>query len=113
MHDPYAPIADIYDFSYDDFTDDIDFYENLAQSVDGPLLELGAGSGRVALPLARTGYDVTGIDTSASMLARGRQNLRDAGKIEGRLELLAGDRTLIAKMPPGSRCRRAQRTQAS
>ena len=93
MHDPYVSIADIYDFSYDDFTDDIDFYENLAQSVDGPLLELGVGSGRVALPLARTGYDVTGIDTSPSMLERGRQNLRDAGKIEGRLELLAGDMT--------------------
>jgi len=93
MHDPYAPIADVYDFTYDDFTDDIDFYENLAQSVDGPLLELGVGSGRIALRLAREGYEVLGIDTSASMLARGRRNLEAAGKIEGGLELLTGDMT--------------------
>jgi hypothetical protein len=47
MIDPYASIADLYDFTYEDFTEDVDFYDNLAQSVEGPLLELGAGSGRV------------------------------------------------------------------
>lgn len=91
--DPYAPIADIYDFSYEDFTEDVDFYENLAQSVDGPLLELGAGSGRVAVPLAQAGYDVVGIDTSPSMLAQARRRLKAAGKLKGSLELLAGDMT--------------------
>ncbi len=89
--DLYAPIADVYDFTYDDFTDDIDFYENLAQSVDGPLLELGVGSGRIALRLACEGYEVVGIDNSESMLARGRKNLAAAGEIEGSLELLPGD----------------------
>lgn len=91
--DLYASIANVYDFTYDDFTDDIDFYENLAQSVDGPLLELGVGSGRIALRLAREGYEVVGIDNSASMLARGRKNLAAAGKIEGSLELLPGEMT--------------------
>ena len=60
--DPYAPIADIYDFSYEDFDDDVEFYDNLARSVEGPVLELGVGSGRVALPLARRGHEVVGID---------------------------------------------------
>ena len=60
--DPYAPIADIYDFSYEDFIEDVDFYENLARSVDGPILELGVGSGRAAIPLAEAGYEVVGID---------------------------------------------------
>jgi hypothetical protein len=91
--DPYAPIADIYDFSYEDFTDDIGFYENLARSVDGPLLELGVGSGRVAVPLAKAGFDVVGIDNSASMLDQGHRRLKAAGKLKGNLELLLGDMT--------------------
>jgi SAM-dependent methyltransferase len=93
MNDPYASIADLYDFTYEDFSDDVEFYDNLAQSLDGPLLELGAGSGRVALRLAARGYEVVGIDNSPSMLARGRSNLAAAGKIDGSLELLPGDMT--------------------
>lgn len=91
--DPYASIADIYDFSYEDFAEDVSFYENLARSVDGPLLELGVGSGRVAVPLAQAGHDVVGIDTSPSMLEQARRRLQEAGKLEGSIELLAGDMT--------------------
>ena len=92
--DPYAAIAAVYDFSYADFTEDIDFYENLARAVDGPLLELGAGSGRVAIPLAQAGYEVVGIDTSASMLAAGRRTLaRTRLPRKGKVELLEGDMT--------------------
>jgi len=91
--DPYASIADIYDFSYEDFTEDIEFYENLAQSVDGVLLELGVGSGRVAVPLAQAGYDVVGTDTSPSMLEQAQRRLKAAGKLKGSLELLPGDMT--------------------
>jgi SAM-dependent methyltransferase len=91
--DPYAPIADIYDFSYEDFTEDVPFYENLARLVDGPLLELGAGSGRVAVPLAKAGFDVTGIDNSPSMLAQAKRRQKAAGRLEGRLKLQAGDMT--------------------
>ena len=91
--DPYASIADIYDFSYEDFTEDVSFYENLARSVDGRLLELGVGSGRVAVPLAQAGYAVTGIDTSPSMLAQAGRRLTAAGKLKGSLELLPGDMT--------------------
>lgn len=91
--DPYAPIADIYDFSYGDFSEDIDFYENLARSVEGSLLELGVGSGRVALPLAQAGYDVVGIDNSPSMLAQARKRLEGAGRLKGSLELLPGEMT--------------------
>ena len=91
--DPYASIADIYDFSYEDFTEDVAFYENLALSVDGPLLELGVGSGRVAVPLAQAGYEVVGIDTSPSMLEQAQRRLNAAGKPKGSLELLGGDMT--------------------
>jgi len=89
--DPYAPIADIYDFSYEDFIEDVDFYENLARSVDGPLLELGVGSGRAAIPLAEAGYHVVGIDTSASMLQQARERAAEARITKGSLEVIEAD----------------------
>jgi SAM-dependent methyltransferase len=92
-HDPYAPIADIYDFSYEDFTEDADFYQNLAESVDGPLLELGVGSGRVAIPLAEAGYEVVGLDNSPSMLEQARARLKKVRKLKGSVELIEGDMT--------------------
>ena len=92
--DPYAPIADLYDFTYEDFTEDVDFYENLAQAVDGPILELGAGSGRVAVPLAEAGFEVVGIDTSPSMLEQARANLTAVKLPKGAsLELIDADMT--------------------
>jgi SAM-dependent methyltransferase len=92
--DAYAPIAEIYDFAYGDFTDDVDFYANLARAVDGPLLELGVGSGRVALRLARAGHHLVGLDCSPSMLAAARNALATSGaRQRGSLELVEGDMT--------------------
>ncbi len=91
--DSYAPIADLYDFTYEDFTEDIEFYENVARAIDGPLLELGVGSGRVAIPLAKAGYDVIGIDNSPSMLAEAQRTLDALGEIDGSLQLIEGDMT--------------------
>jgi SAM-dependent methyltransferase len=94
MEDPYAPIAGLYDLSYGDYTDDIDFYENLAQAVEGAVLELGVGTGRVALPLAEAGHEVVGLDASATMLAQARQKLAAAKLPKGAsLELVEGDMT--------------------
>ncbi|HWC30417.1 MAG TPA: class I SAM-dependent methyltransferase [Dehalococcoidia bacterium] len=89
--DPYAPIARLYDLSYGDFTEDVDFYENLAQISGGPVLELGVGTGRVSLPLARAGYEVVGLDGSQAMLAEARRNLQAAALRKGLLELVEGD----------------------
>src|SRR4051794_23059332 len=89
--DPYAPIADLYDFSYADYDEDVDFYENLARAVNGPVLELGAGTGRVAFALAEAGYDVVALDNSPSMLAQAQRRL-DESKLDG-IELIEGDMT--------------------
>ncbi|MBD0292255.1 MAG: class I SAM-dependent methyltransferase [Jiangellaceae bacterium] len=69
-------IAGIYDEWYADrFTDDttaaVAFLRTLAGP--GPVLELGVGTGRVALPLAETGLEVHGIDASEAMVARLRE----------------------------------------
>jgi SAM-dependent methyltransferase len=66
-------IADIYDVRYlesltEDTADAVSFLEALAG--DGPALELGIGTGRVAIPLAQAGLDVHGIDASEAMVAK-------------------------------------------
>jgi ubiquinone/menaquinone biosynthesis C-methylase UbiE len=69
---------------------DVKFWQRLAQRTDGRILELGCGTGRVALPAAKTGARVVGIDRSASMLARARARLRRS-KLAGSLQLVRGD----------------------
>jgi SAM-dependent methyltransferase len=79
-------------------TEDIAFYVELARNADGPLVELGVGSGRVAIPVARaTGRRVIGIDSSPAMLEQARVNAKEAG-VE--LELHEGDmRDLALDVP--------------
>lgn len=49
-----------------------EFYANEAARLDGPILELACGSGRFAVPLAKRGFDVTGVDLHPAMLDRAR-----------------------------------------
>lgn len=65
--------AAVYDDWYDDPADTaaaVAFTAHLASEVGGRLLELGVGTGRLALPLAAAGLAVTGLDASDEMLAR-------------------------------------------
>src|SRR5260221_703684 len=54
---------------------DVNFYVEEAQAIDGTVLELGCGTGRVLIPVARLGKEVTGVDNSPRMLARCRVQL--------------------------------------
>jgi ubiquinone/menaquinone biosynthesis C-methylase UbiE len=69
---------------------DIAFWQRMAAKVDGPILELGCGTGRVALPIAKKGATIVGVDRSESMLARGRTKVRRA-RLESRVKLVRGD----------------------
>ena len=76
---------------------DISFWSAFARGASadrvqskGPILELGCGTGRVALPVARHGTTVVGIDRSPSMLARARMRVRRA-KLQSRVKLIRGD----------------------
>lgn len=64
--------AGLYDYEYRRRRADIAFYRELAARLapGGPVLELGAGSGRVTLPLLRAGHSVVAVDQSAAMLER-------------------------------------------
>ena len=70
--DPYAADAAYYDAIHRSFRNDIGLWLSFAGRTDRPVLEAGCGTGRIALELARAGYDVTGIDPSAAMLAIAR-----------------------------------------
>ncbi len=52
----------IYDLENAAFEPDGLFYLSLARETGGPLLELGCGTGRIAIPLAKEGFDVTGLE---------------------------------------------------
>lgn len=69
---------------------DLELYLSLAERTGGPILELGVGSGRVAVPLARAGHRVTGIDIDEAMLHRARQRAEAAG-LSDRLRLVHAD----------------------
>ena len=56
----------------------VDWFRGLARMTGGPILELGVGSGRVAVPVAKDGHEVVGIDRSAAMLARAERYARSA-----------------------------------
>ena len=70
---------------------DIPFYTQEAVESGGPVLELGIGTGRIAIPTAQLGIDVVGIDTSAAMLAKARHKLRSLRDGAGDVELIAAD----------------------
>jgi SAM-dependent methyltransferase len=86
---------------------DVPFWRRIALEAHGPVLELGCGTGRVSLPLARAGTQLVGIDRSAPMLARLRAALHSArrgparrgvrdGARSCRLSLVRGD---IRRLP--------------
>ena len=73
---------------------DVPFWRTLGSQAGGSVLELGCGTGRIAMPLGRAGVHVVGIDRSSPMLARARQRLRRA-RLGSRVTLVRGDiRTL-------------------
>ncbi|MCE2851662.1 MAG: class I SAM-dependent methyltransferase [Roseiflexaceae bacterium] len=73
----YAAIAELYAIDFADIHEDVDFYRSLALHSNGPILECMCGTGRILAPLARAGYTVTGIDSSAEMIAVAHRTLAD------------------------------------
>ena len=67
----YDLLADLYDLEYV-HNYDVPFWLALAQREGGPVVEWGAGTGRVAIPLSKAGFDVTAIEISEKMVERGR-----------------------------------------
>jgi SAM-dependent methyltransferase len=83
-------VARFFDADYAGYQHDIPVLEAFAQRTGGPLLELGCGTGRVLIPLAKAGYAVTGVDFSPEMLRIARAKAETAG-VARRVTLIQGD----------------------
>ena len=86
----YDAIAELYDPWSRSVTEDVDFYVAEARKAGGPVVELGVGTGRIAIPSAQAGISVIGVDSSEGMLEVCRRRAEEAG-VADRLDLRLGD----------------------
>jgi SAM-dependent methyltransferase len=71
---------------------DVGFYVEEARNAKGTVLELGCGTGRILLPIARAGSTIVGLDSSNQMLARCRAKLAaEPAAVQGRVTLQQRD----------------------
>ncbi len=75
-------IAHHYDLLYGDFEADVPLYQTFAEAADGPLLEIGCGTGRLLPPLAQAGHPLTGLDLSETALTIAHDKIKAAGLTE-------------------------------
>lgn len=90
------PVADalarLYDVDLLEDPGDLDLYLALAARAGGPVLELACGTGRLAIPLAAAGIQVTGVDRDPAMLGRARAATARMGReTTGNLRLIEAD----------------------
>ncbi len=90
----------LYDLQHDAYRDDLAFYRRLAEDQDGPVLELGAGTGRVTLALAEVGVDVVALEPNAAMRERAAARLAAAAErrpaLGERVRIVDGDARALA-----------------
>ena len=86
----YDRIASIYDPWSRSVTEDVDFYVEQALAAAEPVVELAVGTGRIAIPVARAGVRVIGVDSSPGMLAVARAAAEEAG-VADLVDLRVGD----------------------
>jgi len=92
-YDEYMAIAELYDYvvPYRE-RGDVDFFVEAARESGGSVLEVGCGTGRVLIPTARAGIEITGLDLSPHMLAVCRERLRaEPQEVQSRVRLVEGD----------------------
>jgi SAM-dependent methyltransferase len=89
----YPFVAEFYDHvaPYRD-REDVAFYVDMAREAEGSVLEVGCGTGRVLIPIARVGVEITGLDMSAKMLDVCQKKLLDeTDDVRSRVTLIQGD----------------------
>jgi SAM-dependent methyltransferase len=86
----YDSIAELYDPWSRSVTEDVGFYVAEAKRAGGPIVELGVGTGRIAVPTAAEGVEVIGVDASPGMLEVCRRAAELAG-VAHLLDLRLGD----------------------
>ncbi len=83
-------LPDLYDEQYQHYRDDLSFYVSLADDYGSPVVELGAGTGRVSVALAKAGHKVTGVELSEAMVEKARERI-SAENVAHLITLQQGD----------------------
>jgi len=68
---------ELYDLENQDFEPDGLFLLDVAKKLNGPVLEVGCGTGRITIPLAQNQVDITGLDVVPEMIQRAKQKAVD------------------------------------
>lgn len=85
-------VPEVYDLMEGDFEDDIPHILRLAEETGGPVLDLGAGTGRLTIPLLRAGHEVIALDSDPRMQERLSLKARGLGRdAEKRLTQIQAD----------------------
>lgn len=87
----YTTVARFYDSENADKTDDLEMYSRLAAERAGDILDVGCGTGRVLLHLARAGRRAHGIDNDRAMLDRLDAKLTQAPQLRSLISYVRGD----------------------
>jgi SAM-dependent methyltransferase len=94
--EPYGKaLVDYYDLFFKGIEGDVAFYVEEAKKARlGRVLEIGCGTGRVLIPIAKAGVEITGLDASKEMLAILQQRVSGLGdEVKGRIGIVEGDMT--------------------
>jgi len=84
--------AEVFDLERGCCNEDISFFISMAREIGGPLIEVGCGTGRLSIPLARSGMEVVAVDNSAEMLSRFAEHLaREPAGVRARISLIRAD----------------------
>lgn len=87
----YDNWVDIYDLLYSGFTADIPFYVEECLAADGPVLELGCGTGRVSIPIVSQGVNLTCLDISKGMICELNRKITTSNDPLPALKVIHGD----------------------
>jgi ubiquinone/menaquinone biosynthesis C-methylase UbiE len=94
MENMYDIFADFYDEVHKDYIQDIPLWIEYAQTWGSPILELACGTGRALIPLAKEGFEITGLDSNESMLKKAKEKIKKVPQeIQNRIKLIKSDMT--------------------
>ncbi|MBN1551104.1 class I SAM-dependent methyltransferase [bacterium] len=84
-------IARFYDW-FDAYDGDFLMWQQLLRNTESPLLELGCGTGRILIQLAREGYHITGLEMSKAMITQAEHKIAQCNmSVRKRIRILQGD----------------------
>ena len=96
QEDIYGDYSAFYDIYIGNWLDDLPFYLQYARDVRTPILEIGAGTGRLTIPFARNGNGVVAVDVSSSMLDILRRRIRtETPDLQEKIKIVESDASTL------------------